>query len=189
MKHHALPTPEQIDARLAALADALADAERTVAQLALPAAAGRTDAVNDLAKAQAKITQLNFERDVLEKARAAAATQVDEAALAEAARLRAEAKAQAVKHAARLVDMAQRADTLAAEFRSLVETMPDVEAELWRLLQEAGEEVSDGTVGRRGLARHAVNAVTSATLAPSLRPRAVADVAGVAWACLLDKEI
>lgn len=179
--------PQDIDARLDQLAGALTDAEREIDGLALSAAAGERAAIDKLAKAQATVAALKNDREILERARAAAATQVDEAALAAAARRRAEAKARAVQHAARLMEMAQRADTMAAEFRSLVETMPEVEADLWSALREAGEEISDGTVGRRGLVRHAVTAVTSAPM--PIRPRACADVAGVAWACLLDKEI
>lgn len=181
-------TPHDFDTRLTALGNALADAERAVNDLALPAASGNADAVDRLAKAQAKKAQLEADRDILQRARAAAATKADAAALAEAEAARAAAKARAEGLAARLVGMAQRADALAEEFRSIAHTMPAVEQDLWAALREAGEDVSDGTIGRRGLANYAVSAVTQAHL--PLRPRGCAEVAAVAWGFLLaDKDI
>lgn len=184
-----LMTPQYFDTRITALNDALADAERAVNDLALPAASGDAGAVERLAKAQARQAQLEADRLILEKARAAAATKADAAALAEAEAARAAAKDRAKDLAAQLVGMAQRTDVIAEEFASILRTMPELERALWAALRGAGELPSDGVVGRRNLVGHVASVVTSAPLAPSLRPRPAADVSRVAWSFLVDEDI
>lgn len=84
--------------------------------------------------------------------------------------------------------MAQRAEAIAEEFRSIVLKLPEVEAALWAELKKAGDQTTDGVIGRRNLASHAVSTVTHAHL--PLRPRGCAEVAAVAWGFLLtDKDI
>lgn len=176
---------QDLDDRLTALSDAMNEAEQTVTDLALPAAAGSSDAIEKLAKAQAKIVALSKDRDILQRARSSAANQADVASQAEAEAERQAAKERATGHAERLFHMAQRIDAIALEYRGIVAEMSNVEHDLWHALREADCVVSDSVVGRRNLVTHAVSAVTSATAPLGMRTRPCASVAGVAWSFLL----
>lgn len=179
--------PQDIDAKLAALDATLTDTERAVDTLSLPAASGDARSIEKLAAARARIEQLRGDREILERARAAAIFQAKNAADADAARKRADAKERAIGHARHLHDMANRVDVLVEEFRSIWATMPDVERALYVAMHEAGEPVSDGVIGRRNLQGHAANAMAAATL--NIRPRTVSEIATVAWKELIEGEI
>ena len=179
--------PKDIDAKLALLDATLTDTERAVDLLSLPAASGDARSIEKLAAARDRIAQLKADREILERARAAAAAQIDQAAMAEAARLRVEAKERAIGHARRLLDLAKRVDVMVEEFRSIAATMPEIERDLWAALKEADEPVSDGTIGRRNLSGHAVNAMAAATL--NIRPRPCSELATVGWGFLIDGDI
>lgn len=179
---------QDLDDRLASLAEAMAEAEQTVTDLSLPAAGGDASSIEKLAKAHAKVVALTRDRDILLRARSTAVNQADAASQAEAEAARQAAKDRAIGHAKRIFQMANRIDALAEEYRQIVAEMPQVEHQLWQALREAGCAVSDGVVGRKNLVAHATNAVTYATAGASMRPRPCAQVAGVAWNHLLGDE-
>ncbi len=180
-------TPDAIAARIDAINSLIEAEERAARDLALPAAAGSDEAVAAYAEAVQKINALHADKTLLAAAAAVAASQASSRSAAEAEAARAAAMARAKDLAARLITMADRADAVGLEFASIVQTLPEVEATLWAALREAGEDVSDGTIGRRGLANYAVSTVTQAHL--PLRPRGCAEVARVAWSFLLDEDI
>ena len=182
-------TPDAIAARIDAINSLIEAEERAARDLALPAAAGSDEAVAAYAEAVQKINALHADKTLLAAAAAVAASQASSRSAAEAEAARAAAKDRAKDLAAQLVGMAQRTDVIAEEFASILRTMPELERALWAALREAGEPPSDGVVGRRNLVGHVASVVTSAPLAPSLRPRPAADVSRVAWSFLLDEDI
>lgn len=182
-----LPSPADLDARLEALADAMAEAEQEITRLSLPASGGDADAIAALTKAHAKIVSLQRDHEILQRARTAALTQAEAASEAEAEAARAAAKAKAIELARLLQQDAARIDALADEYRELVQAVAKNERALHAALRAAGEPCDGGRIGQEDLGRYAVAVIDTALAAPAFRARPCGLIAGTAWGYLTDK--
>ncbi|GLS30554.1 hypothetical protein SAMN04488498_103130 [Mesorhizobium albiziae] len=181
-------TSDYLENQIEAVGGVLADLEKEAQSLAYAAVSGDKRAVDRLAKIKADIERAKADTVVFEQAKVKA-EQIEIAEIsAEAKAERASAIKQAVALAGKIQQAARRVDEIAAEFRAIISELPIAEHQLWQTLRKAAAVPSDGIIGRKNLASHAFAVMVNANEAPAFQPRPVADIAGVAWGYLSEKE-
>jgi hypothetical protein len=184
------PTSEQIDANISAMRDRIIALEIEADDLAYPAVSGDETAAKAYTRLQSQIRQTKAELSVLQKAKAAAATQEAAQERAKESGYRAHHHAIAKNRAAELVRTATRAEKLVADLKVTIADLDRIESAIWSALKEAAAPPSDSIVGRKGISQFAVAALTAFTngIDRFQTPRSVSEVARIAWSSLLADE-
>jgi hypothetical protein len=181
-------TVQQIEVQIADARRCLAAFQQRSRELALPTVGGDPDAIASLAETNSASDQVLADLVVLEHARAAAVEQQAANDAAAHAEYCAGRMAIARDRAGAIVKLAARIDGLISEFETVFTEMSATENEIRKALREAGAPPNDVIIGQRGLGVFAIASLTALTSGTSRfnKPRAVADVATMAWADLLE---
>lgn len=185
------PTSAQIDASIAIVREQISLMEDEARELSLPAVAGDEQARALLTNVRAKIQQAEADLTVLADARISALGKECEAAEAKDQGYRDRNLQIARDRAAAIVQLASRADSLVAEFKTLISDMRGVEREIWNAAREAGQPADGAIVGRKNLEQFAVDRLLRFTkgLDRFGKDEPVATWAQMAWAHLLRDEV
>ncbi|WP_347265339.1 hypothetical protein [Nitrobacter sp.] len=184
------PTVAQIDANVAMVCEQISMMEDEARELSLPAVAGDEQARTLLANVRAKIQQAEADLTVLADARISALGMEREAAHAKDQAYRDRNLQIARDRAATIVQLASRADSLVAEFKTLISDMRGVEREIWNAAREARQPVDSAIVGRKNLEQFAVDQLLRFANGSDRfgKDKPVATWARRAWAHLLTDE-
>lgn len=184
------PTVAQIDANVAMVCEQISMMEDEARELSLPAVAGDEQARTLLANVRAKIQQAEADLTVLADARISALGMEREAAHAKDQAYRDRNLQIARDRAATIVQLASRADSLVAEFKTLISDMRGVEREIWNAAREARQPADSAIVGRKNLEQFAVDQLLRFANGSDRfgKDKPVATWARRAWAHLLTDE-
>ncbi|UYT56159.1 hypothetical protein OHI65_19410 [Brucella sp. MAB-22] len=182
-----MATVAQINGQLEALSIHVAECENKARELAFQAVSGDKEASAELARMNAEVKRANEDKLVLEQARITAAQREAEAAAANDAESRARHMDDARVAAGKLVDLADRADKLIAEFFALSEEIDAVEREVRRSLVTAKHNAIGGFFGRNGLSEIALDRMDVKIRGLRVSDkRDVGEIAAAAWRFLLN---
>lgn len=154
--------------------------------LSLKAVEGDILAISELAEVQAKLKQALNDAETLRAAYRAAVEREGAHSAEEWEARREELLTDAKQSARKVIAVAKAVDQIAEDFRRLLEEGATAETELWRLLREAHEEVSDGVVGRRGIAEICRQVIQTCDRPPAFRRKPAHEVASYAWQMFAD---
>ncbi len=159
-------------------------------ELSLPAVAGDEQARASLANVRAKIQEVEADREVLADARISALGRERDASEAKDQAYRDRNLQVARDRAAAIVQLASRADSLVAEFKTVISDMRSVEREILSASREAGQPADSAIVGRKNLDQFAIDQLLRFANGTDRfgKERPVAEWARQAWRHLLTDE-
>lgn len=183
----ALPTADSIHAQIAALDNTLVDLDCEATSLSFRAVSGDKQSAKTLGEINAKIFQGNADRVVLLRALATAEEIEAQARRDEFEAGKAGHLADAKVAAARLLELAARADTMVRDYAALQHDLKEAEREVRNSLRLAGEPVENARAGRSDIVGKMIAAMENCMGAGDFaNKRSVSDVVRMAWSELLE---
>ncbi|MFB9950033.1 hypothetical protein ACFFP0_14315 [Rhizobium puerariae] len=177
--------------KLAALDNALSDAEADFDRNAAEAVAGVEGAGSEAAAANARIERLKIEQKILQRAQTKALKREAEAKAADEAQVRAQHVSDAGEAAVLLISQAELVDSLTDRLAVAITDLARLEGQVRSSLAAARQLPDEGVVGRKGISAFAldrVNALARGTLIRVSDQRTIADIARIGWRFLLKND-
>ncbi|CAB4325013.1 hypothetical protein BCH_00232 [Brucella sp. 191011898] len=178
----------EIAQQLSSLSSHLNGLELEATELALAAVSGNTDAAMRLAEIRKEIERAKGDRDILESAKAAAMAKEVEAEDNNDEAERAAALAEAQTHAGELVKLADDADALIDQFKTLIAKIDVAERAAHLAVRRSGIH-NPGSVGSNSLGEHVLSRLDLHVMGSRLfDKRSVAQIASAGWRFILELE-